>query len=520
MMQNGLKPNRWLKLGAALLAALLLTACSGVPVRKEGTVSLPTAEVSYVAPIGDATLEYMREATLYLPRFGGTRLVAFADTVTFSAARLDAESIIRALLAHPGNGVAAPLGGEVKLSLFGANPVEVSGDVATVNLSASALQLDRAALYLCGQAFADTLTELGGIRYVNLLVMDKQIGLDLGSTLPSGAQTRSLGGDVGALYEQALAQRVQADEDPADKRLNQTVALYFPLAKVNGVMSEARNIGFTSQQPQAVVTRLLQELAEGPSTVPDSPALPLLPDLLASPPEIGEPEGGAGKLVTLRFDAALYDMLATMGVPRASCFASLTYTLCTYLPNMTGITVYVGDERVDHVMLGATEGILFENGIQRRAHYAPYLMDDAALYLTDAGGERLVAVQRPVPFYLRRNPRELLNMLWRGAGSEDRPAGAQPLLPAGVLTDADILGLSLVDGTLVVNLSDGFRTAGAGLSVQKERLLAYGLVNTLLCGNRASRVCFFVGGKPFEGFTGDIDWHGLFYENRGLAGGQ
>ncbi len=517
-MRNGLIPNRTAKLSAVLLASLLLTACSGVPVREQTAVSLPTAEVPYVAPIGDATLEYAGAATLYLPRFGGTRLVSFTDTITFSAARLDAESIIRALLVHLGNGVAAPLGGDVKLSLFGANPVEVSGDVATVNLSASALQLDRATLYLCGQAFANTLTELKGIRYVNLLVMDKQIGLDLGSTLPAGAQTRSLGGDVGALYEQALAQRVQADEDPAEKRLTETVALYFPLAKLNGVMSEARNISFASQQPQAMVVRLLQELSEGPSTVPDSPALPLLPDLLASPPEIGEPEGGAGKLVTLRFDAALYDMLATMGVPRASCFASLTYTLCTFLPNMTGITVYVGDERVEHVMLGATDGILFENGIQRRAHYAHYLMDDAALYLADAGGERLLAVQRPTPFYLCRNPRELLNMLWRGAASEDRPAGAQSLLAAGVLTDADILGLSLVDGTLVVNLSEGFRAAGTGLGAQGERQLAYGLVNTLLCGDRASRVCFFVGGKPFEGFTGDIDWQGLFYENRGLAG--
>lgn len=519
-MREGLL-KKCIRLGTALLASLvLLTACNGVPVREGNTVSLPTAEVPYVAPIGDASLEYAGEATLYLPRFGGTRLVSFTDTVTFSAARLDAESIIRALLAHPGNGMAAPLGGEVKLSLFGANPVEVSGDVATVNLSASALQLDRSALYLCTQAFANTLTELGGIRHVNLLVMDKQIGLDLGSTLPAGAQTRSLSGDVGALYEQALAQRVQANENPAEKRLNQTVALCFPLAKVNGVMSEARNIGFASQEPQAMVVRLLQELAEGPSSVPDSPALPLLADMLAAPPEIGEPEGGAGKLVTLRFDAALYDMLATMGVPRASCFAALTYTLCTYLPNLTGITVYVGDERVDHVMLGATDGILFENGIQRRAHYAPYLMDDATLYMADAGGERLVAVRRPTPFYLRRSPRELLNMLWRGAANEDRPAGAQPLLPAGVLTDADILGLSLVDGTLVVNLSDNFRAAGAGLSVQQERSLAYGLVNTLLCGDRASRVCFFVGGKPFDGFSGDIDWHGLFYENRGLAGVQ
>ena len=518
-MRHPIGSNKRHWLAALLLAAcLLLTACSGVPIREQTAVSLPTASVPYIAPIGDAALEYTAQATMYLPRFGSKRLQSISEPVAFSASRMEAESVIRALLAYAGNGMVGSLGGEVKLSLFGANPVEVSGDVATVNLAASALQLERETLYLCAQAFANTLTEYDGIRYVNLLVMDKQIGLDLGSTLPAGALTRSLAGDVGAQYEQALAQRVQAGEDPAAKRLNATVALYFPLATTNGVMSEARNLTFTSQQPQEMAIKLLQELGKGPATVQDSPALPLLAELLAAPPEIDEPEGGGGRVITLHFDSTLYDMLAAMAVPRASCFASITYTLCTFLPNMTGVTLYVGEDRIDHVMLGATDGILFENGIQRRANYAPYLMDDAALYFADATGERLALTRRPVPFHLRCNPREVLLMLLRGVSAEDMPAGAQALLPVATLTDADILGISLIDGALVVNLSDTFRTAGEGISAQQERLLAYGLVDSLLCGDWATRVYFFVGGKPFEGFSGTTDWTGPFYENRGLAG--
>ncbi len=500
----------------ALAALFLLTACDRSPAQQETPVALPTASVPYAAPIGDATLEYAGQATYYLPRFDQAHLISLTDAAAFSASRLDAESVIRSLLLLPGNGLAAPLGGEVSLSLFGANPVEVSGDVATVNLSASALQLDRATLYLCGQAIANTLTEWKNIRYVNLLVMDKQIGLDLGSTLPTGALTRSLTGDFAAQYDQALAQRVQPGEDPASMRLAATVALYFPLSSVNGVISEARNISFTSQHMPDMAVRLLEELGKGPVSDIEAPPLPLLADLLAQPPEISDGQDGS-RIVTLRFDPALDDMLETAGVSRASCFASLAYTLCTFLPNISGIQIYIGDERIDHVMLGATDGILFEDGMQRRAHYAQLLLDYTTLYLADADGAHLTAVKRPVPFLQVQNPRMLLLMLFRGTAQGDRPSDAQPLFGVSALTDADIIGLSLSDGALVVNLSDAFRSAGAKLTAQGERLLAYGMVNTLLNDHRANRVCFFVGGKPFEGFTGSIDWGGYFYQNTGLA---
>ena len=509
------------RIGLLCLFAVIVatvTACNGVPVKTEQPVSLPTVTVPYVAPIGDAALEYTADATLYLPSHDGTRLISTVQPVVFSAARLNAESIVRALLLYPGDSMASALGGSVKLSLYGANPVETSGDVATVNLAASALQLDRKTLYLCGQALTNTLTELNGIRYVNILVMDKQIGLDLASTLPMGALTRSYGGSLGAAYEQALSQRAQTDANLAEQRLSATVALYYPLASQNGVISEARHIAFASQSPEDMATRILTELSEGAVTVQGSPALPLLSGLLVEPPSIDEPVGGGGKIVTLRFDAALYDVLAAAGVPRASCFASLCYTLSTFLPNVTGVVMYIGDELVEHVMLGATEGILFENGVQQRSQYAPYLMDECTLYFADAQNERLLAVKRPIPFYLRANPRALLLELFQGPSAADRPLHGQAVLPVGELTDADVLGLSLSDRTLVVNLSNRFMQAADGLSEKQDRLLAYSIVNTLLCGDHADRLCFFTAGAMPNGLSGEIEWAGLFYRNIGLSG--
>ena len=103
-------------------------------------------------------------------------LTTVESEVSFSPTRSDAESLARALLAHAGDGNASPVGGSVRLSLYGVNPVEVSRNVATVNLAANALQLSRDALYLACQAIANTLTTLPEIEWVNFLVVDRPVG--------------------------------------------------------------------------------------------------------------------------------------------------------------------------------------------------------------------------------------------------------------------------------------------------------------------------------------------------------
>ena len=506
-------------LGAVgLLACLcILTACGVAPEQPTVPVSLPTASLPYVAPIGDAALEYAAQTTLYLPRHDGARLISVVEQVPFSAARLEAESLVRALLAHPGDGLASALGGDIKLSLYGANPVEVSGNVATVNLAASALQLDRKALYLCGQAITNTLTELRNIHYVNLLVMDRQIGLDLNATLPYGSMARDMTGDIGAVYEQLASRRVLPDEDAAQKQLAATATLYYPLTAVNGVVSEARYLSFDSLKPDALALKLLQALADGPAGISGSTALPLLADLLMEPPRALEQPDGGGRIIELSFENTLYDMLTAMNVPLASLLDALCYTLTTFIPNTEGITVYIGGERQEHVMMGATEGILFADGVMQRSHFAPLLMDMASLSLPEADGAHLAVTLRPTNYYLRTQPRALLRELFAGPSPADSRQGLLPVIPAGTLTDADILGISLIDQTLVINLSHAFQTAGENLTPAQDRLLAYAIVNTLLSNVHAKTLCVYVGGQPAQGFGGEVDWRGLFYPNIGFS---
>jgi len=512
--------TKGLTLLAVLCAALCLNSCvsSGIPVRDDQSYALPEEETAFAAPIGDASLEYAHSAVFYLPRHDGSRLTTVTNTITLSEGRLTEESIVRLLLEQPGNAVASPLGGDVKLSLYGANPVEISGDVATVNLSASALQMDRESLFIVANAITNTLTELNKIQYVNTLVMDKKLSLDLSATLPVGALTRNMGEDLDALYEQQLSRRVSTGESASGKRLTATVTLYFPLCAINGIMAEARNVTFTSMEPAAMAVQLMEEIASGAAVVEGSAAMPMLAKYLTETPVFSQPSGISGSLITLRFSAQLDDMLEAVGVSRASLMASLCYTLGTFLPSIGGIEVYVDGERVEHVMLGSTSGILFDDGIQQRADYAELLMDTCTLYFTDAVEQKLVAVQRPIPFYQTTNPRALLDELFKGPSAADSVQGVRALIPAGALKDSDIIGVSLDGDTLLVNFSNSFLEVGNGITGDEDRLLAYSLVNTLLHAASAKRVAFFAGGSPIESFTDEIYWKGWFMEDLGLIG--
>ena len=500
-----------------LLALALLTSCAGngIPLQTEVTTTLPPAQNNFVAPIGDAALEYVAPTTLYLPRHDGARLTTVTTDVTYSAARPHAESVVRALLGYAGDGVASGVGGDTKLSLYGANPVEISNGVATVNLAASALQLDRKEYYVACQCIANTLTELDDVQSVNVQVMDKQIGLDIASTLPTGAFSRSFGDDAGAVYEQTLTQRAASDEDATEKRLTAAVTLYFPMTIDDGVMPETRSISFTGQLPSDMIAGILAEMALGAQAVEHSPALPLLADLLTEAPAVTEPSDGSGQIVTLRFAYNFDDMLEAFGYTRASCMAALCYTLCTFLPNVAGVTVHVGDERVDELALADGTTLTLKDGVQRRADFAASLLANCTLYL--ARGGKLAQVRRPVYYYQAANPRALLLELAKGPRDGDSVTDAEPVMPVNALRDADMLGLSLSGGTLLVNFAKTFENLGEGFTGAQDRLLAYALVNTLACNDRVKAVRFFVTGEPPKGFTDEIYWAGDFYRNLGLA---
>ena len=99
---------------AVLCAALCLSSCvnAGIPVQEEQSYTLPDAQSEFVAPIGDASLDYTAPVLFYLPRHDGNRLTSVTNTIPLSEGRLTAESVVRLLLEQSGSSIASPLGGE------------------------------------------------------------------------------------------------------------------------------------------------------------------------------------------------------------------------------------------------------------------------------------------------------------------------------------------------------------------------------------------------------------------------
>lgn len=496
-----------------LALSINLCACTAQPSQTESpSVTLPPAEVSFVAPVGDAALEYTEDVTLLLPRHDGLRLVEEVVQISFSPVRPCAESVLRALLAFTGNEEARAVGGDVKLTLYGTSPVEVSRDVVTVNLGASALQLDRKDFYVACQSITNTLTQLNGIQHVNILVAGKAVGLDIANTLPMGSLTENPSHDLSAVYAQLLSRRPGDGETVYDKAFSADVTLYFPLASADGMVAENRTISFSNLYFPDMVVAILRQLAAGPENPSiDSPKLPLLSDLLTSTPTLAEETNG-GQILKLDFAHNLDDMLEAYGLTRRQSMASLCYTLCTFFPNLSGLHVTVGGAVVDPLLLTEDTGSSGDQGETfLRASFEEMLYDYVTLYLANENQTALSSVQRPIPCYQSTSPRVLLKQLAMGPQPSDSVQGLTALMEEGAITDTTLLGLSLVDGTLLVNFSPAFAQIGEGLSESAERLLAYGLVNTLCVDRHVNSVCFFQSGIQFDGFGSPLYWRGVFY---------
>lgn len=500
---------------ACISLCLGLTGCvssNGLPITDDmPSMTLPPAEVSYAAPIGDAALEYSETAVLYLPSYDGISLTPVETTVSYSLVRPRAESLVRALLSHAGTKTASSLGGDVRLSLHGISPVEVSRNVVTVNLSASALQLDREALYLACQAIANTLTELEEIEYVNILVVDKPVGVDVANTLPMGAFKHSDATDLGAVYEQALSRRVGTTESVLDKPFSANITLYFPLTDTRGMVSEVQTMSFENQLLSDMVIAILRKLSSGPeSDALRSPALPLLADLMTSKPVLRESEETGGNIIVLDFAHNLDDMLDAYGISRDQCLASLCYTFSTFFPNVSGVSLSINGTPVDELLLTENDEETQAAGTVVRSDFSDRLYDFCTLYFPDETGI-LRASLRPVAYYQARNPRFLLTELAKGPQACDSASDLRPIMKKEAITDTALLGFSLTDCTLLVNFSPAFEEIGHGMDGDSERALAYAMVNTLCVNPRIRSVCFFQAGSQFDGFSGEIYWRGLFY---------
>lgn len=503
------------RLLALLLALFVLSGCtSAIPYRPEVDSTLPPAKVEYAAPVGDTGESINQNVLLSLPSKAHGGLEYFAERILVSFNRHPAEYALRRLLSYPGTTQADPLSESTTLSINPGSSVEISGNTATVNLAPSALSLSNKERYTAARAIANTLTQWGDIRYVNLLINGRHPGLDTAANTPMGALSKTNEGNVDELWE-------TISRAPANPQVpfSTTATIYYPVSAGRGLLAQTRAITARGRGLVDLATALLEALSLSQSGLPNTLTVPDLIPLLAEDIVIDESTGSTGRVVRLKFHENLNEELIAAGIPRSVMMAALTYTLTTFLPYTAGITVSIGNEPITALVPsglyeGAGEQILFENNIMQRNQFQRFLLSNCTLYFANAQGS-LTASLRPIPAFQADNPRYLLGQLMLGPDSADSVPGLLGVLP-GELKDADILGINRVNDTALVNFSDRLAELTEGYTAQQQMLMVYAMVNTLSQQQDTLQAAFFINGVQPAAALGQIDFSGVFLRNEGI----
>ncbi len=503
------------RIAAVMMACLLvcLSGCSGKQsAEKSMDITLPPPVCTYEAPDGDVPVSGEGLYTLYLPGKNGMYLLGQPVTLEAAALHETAETLVRKLLKWESNDQVDSLGNGTELTLFGNHPVEISGGICTVNLGSSALQLNYRNFYIMALAVSATLCELDSVDSVNILVADKSVSLDITGGLAMGSLTAHTGENLPVLWEQMEARKTPLGSDMAQTPLTSRVTIYFPLSNGRGMICETRTITFKGQTPQQMAVGILETMSGGSMYLTGVPELPDLLDLMMYEPLASELADG-GRLITLAFRADAMDILQRMNLDPACVLAAITWSLTTFIPGTAAVSVRIGDQPMTQLESERFGTVSMLGGVLRRSVFEAFMMGRTTVYFENDG--LLVPCEKPVGQAQADSPRQQLAALMEGPGERERAEGMKATLP-GTVDEDDILGISAVGDTMLVNLSESFRSEIQSMGPEKEMLLCYSMVNTLCDNNGMKHVYFFFEGEQVDVITGVICWSGGFDRNPGL----
>jgi hypothetical protein len=328
-----------------------------------------------------------------------------------------------------------------------------------------------------------------------------------------GTLTAHPGENLPVLWEQMEAKRTPLGEDLSKTPLSTLTTLYYPLADGRGIACATRLVSFEGQTPQQLAMGLINAVSSVRKSTTGGQGFPELSELLLHDPVTSELEEG-GRLITLSLAEDAEERITAGGADLACTVAALTYTLTTFIHGIAAVCVRIGDKPITELHTRHFETVTALGGLVKRSAVSSFLMGSTTVYFARNG--ILCECERPVERQLADNPRAQLCALMEGPDGREQAEGIVATLPENVRED-DILGIRAEGDTLLVNLSEGFRSEIQELGPDTEILICYSMVNTLCRNTGLKRVCFFFEGKQVETIAGTIYWAGEFLYNTGLA---
>ncbi|MDO5021954.1 MAG: GerMN domain-containing protein [Eubacteriales bacterium] len=486
-----------------LACAVFLSACSPkIQKVKQPNITLAPAPAVYQAPGGDEQRKRVETVKLFLPEKTTKQLSAFKTNLSLPPNRHQAETVLNNLLGFSGNEQYNALFADHDIALYSGRAVEVSGKTATVNLNAATLALNTTEMALLCRSITNTLCAPGDIQFVNILVADKQTGTDIAGRMPMGSL-------MAVKNEEPVWEQL-----PQEGRFSLNATLYYPALLGKGVLPETRSVAFADNTIEKMTEGLLTALSAEPSGGIQASPFPSLEQLLEKEILVSPAASGGGQIITLRFLQEANDAFINSGIPRSIMAASITLTLCTFLPNIAGVTIYIGEELISALaptsLASGPIKLSFENGLLKRKDFVPFIASQVPVFY--GFGERLKNALVTTPFYESQNIRYIFDILTQDSNQFMLSQGLSRPLPSG-LSGADLIGYTIDKDTLLLNFSSNFLDRLKGLSFMQEQIAVYSIVNTMCSVRGIRHVRFFIAGNQPESFSGSLYLPGEFLYN-------
>lgn len=450
--------------------------------------------------IGDFAEMISRDVTLYYPGDDGNSLITITRSISADRGDQLIEAVLFELLETSDNRSPVRLWSP-DVQLLGA---EYACGTVTVNLSVDAAvrQNDYSFLLLC-RTIANTLLNLDGVHAVNILTADRSESI---CRLPAGAFTAVSDG-ISAEY--AILQNEESRFlEEKTSGISRHAILYFPSRDGRYMLPETASLSLGDEN---YIAALLNGLSKGPENSDCSfSSIPPKLELLTDEAKIIVSESGQ-RIAELDFTETAANYLAFSGTESWQLFASVTLTVCSFVPEIDGVRLSIEGNAVTECLIG-DELIQFENAIMRRRDFSHLIGSCAGRYYANADG--------------------MLNRL-NGAISQSGASSAKTILtemiadrepPAENLTSVfpeeiipgDILGVRIENAVANVNLSASFYSACQILSPEQERNLIFSMVNALCELDQVGSVRFWIEGKSVDSLSQNIYLKSALMPNPGL----
>lgn len=487
-------------IAAAALAWTMLARKSQVVVNTNAVLTVTEPETAApLAPIGDSRADRVYSTAIYYLDNATGCLKAVMRDVTVGSDTTLFEVVVDAVMSKPDESrLETP--GESDIQVLS---VEVSRGIATVDLSIDARQLDSERMHTLRAALTNSLIDTGYISQVNVLIDGSEECI---LQLPAGTMS-FFDCDMNAVWQAAV------DEDAhinGGETLTRNVTLYFGALSGEYILPEVHSISVSDGDYLGAV---LDEILSGPDdTATCARIMPSSSQYLRETPEIITSSDGC-KIAMISFNGAITGYFEKNGISTAMAFGSLVRSICGFVPNVDGVLLDI-DGIVVTELYDSQKRLMytFTDGIMRRGDFDSMVGEIATLYYPTADGTALKKVHTAIPRYDADNPRALVKMLMQNP-YDATISRATP----EVVTDADVLGIRVENGQVLINLSGAFYQACQGLSAGSARTMVYSIVNTMCSLDGISSVRFYFDGERVDSLASVISMRGSLMFNSGIV---